>query len=295
MTQVCNFADDTTFYVCDKDLNVLIKRLEHDTSLAVEWFENNFMKLNEDKCHLLVSGQKHETVWAKIGETKIWESNKQKLLGVVIEYVFDLCKKAGRKLSVLARLSNYMSFEKRKILLKAFVESQFGYCPLTWMFHGRRANSKINHIHDRALRIVYKNNVLSFEELLELHKSFKIHHRNIQSLAIELFKIKNNLSVAIMNDIFQLRAVRYNLRSQIDFTRPNVNSEHFGISSLRYMAAKVWDMVPNDMKNVNEIETFKSNIRKWKPVNCHCKLCLDYVSCVGYVNTFHCSFFGKTG
>ena len=130
MTWVCNFTDDITFYVCDKDLSTLINRLEHDTTLAVEWFETNFMKLNQDKCHLLIPGHKHETVWAKIGETKIWESNKQKLLRVVIdrnlnfdEYVFDLCKKAGRKLSVLARLSNCMSFGKRKILLKAFVES----------------------------------------------------------------------------------------------------------------------------------------------------------------------------
>ena len=64
-----------------------------------------------------------------------------------------------------------MSFEKRKILLKAFVKTQFGYSPLTWIFHGRRANSKINHIHERPLRIVYKNNVLSFEELLELDQS----------------------------------------------------------------------------------------------------------------------------
>ena len=69
-----------------------------------------------------------------------------------------------------------------------------------------------------------------------------------------------------MNDIFQPGAVSYNLSSQIDFTRPNVNSEHFGISCLRYMAPNVWDMVPNDMKNVNDIETFKNNIRKWKPV-----------------------------
>ena len=125
------------------------------------------MKLNQGKCHLLVSGHKHETVWVKIGETKIWESNKQKLLGVVIdrnlnfnEYVFNLCKKADRKLSVLARFLDYMSFEKRKFLLKAFVKSQFGYCPLTWVFHGRRENSKINHIHERSLRIKDRNNIL---------------------------------------------------------------------------------------------------------------------------------------
>ena len=61
MTQVRNFDDDTTFYICDKDLNTFINRLEHDTALAVEWFENNFTKLHQDKCHLLVSGQKHKT------------------------------------------------------------------------------------------------------------------------------------------------------------------------------------------------------------------------------------------
>ena len=56
-----------------------------------------------------------------------------------------------------------------------------------------------------------------------------------------------------MNDIFQPRAVSYNLTSGIEFTMPNVNSKHFGIISLKYMAAKVLDMVPNDMKNVNDI------------------------------------------
>ena len=84
MTQVCNFANDTTFYVCDKDSNTLINRLERDTALAAEWFENNFMKLDQDKCHLPVSGHKHETVWTKIGETKIWESNKKNCLVLLL-------------------------------------------------------------------------------------------------------------------------------------------------------------------------------------------------------------------
>ena len=122
-TEVCNFAD-TTFFACDENLT-LIKRLEHDSLLTIEWFQNN-MKLNQDKCHLLVSGCKHENVWAQIGDERIWKSNKQKLLGLQI----DRNLKAGKKLLVLARLSNIMSNKERIVLMKSFIESQSGYCPL---------------------------------------------------------------------------------------------------------------------------------------------------------------------
>ena len=67
MTNVCNYADYITFYACDSDLESLIQILEHDSMLVIEWFEINFMKLNDDKCHLLLSGDKHEVVWANIG------------------------------------------------------------------------------------------------------------------------------------------------------------------------------------------------------------------------------------
>ena len=64
MTDVCNFADDTTFFACDSDLKHLMERLEHDTKLVIEWFENNYIKLNEDKCHPLVAGPRYESLWA---------------------------------------------------------------------------------------------------------------------------------------------------------------------------------------------------------------------------------------
>ena len=251
MTDVCNFANDTTFFACDSDLKHLMERLEYDTKLAIEWFENNYMKLNEGKCHLLVAGDRYESLWAKIGETRLWESKNEKLLGLTIDrnlnfddYVITLCKRAGRKLSALSRISNYMSFEKKRILLKAFVESQFGYCSPTWMFHSRRTNAKINHVHETAIRIVYKDNNSSFEELLRKDKSFCIHHRNIQSLSIELFKVKNNLSNRIMCNIFETRNFNYNLRSQTDFARTRVNTSSFGLNSLKYLATKIWDIVP---------------------------------------------------
>ena len=72
---VCNFADDTTLYACDMDLETVLSKLEHDSLLAIEWFEANYLKLNKDKCHLLVAGHKYEWVWAKIGDEIIWERN----------------------------------------------------------------------------------------------------------------------------------------------------------------------------------------------------------------------------
>ena len=119
------------------------------------------MKLNQDKCHLLVSGHKNENVLANIGSEKNWKSNKQKSLGLDIdrnlnfnEHVSSLCRKVGNKQSVIARLSNFMSFKQRRILLQTFIESQFVYCPLIWIFHSRRVNNKINHLHERSLCIV---------------------------------------------------------------------------------------------------------------------------------------------
>ena len=77
-TNVCNYADDTTFLACDSDLGNLINRLEHDSMLAIEWFQSNYMKLNEEKCYFLLSGYKHKMMFANIGQSRIWESEKQK-------------------------------------------------------------------------------------------------------------------------------------------------------------------------------------------------------------------------
>ena len=78
--------------------------------------------------------------------------------------------------------------------MKAHVISQFGYCPLAWMFHSRGLHNKINSLHERALRITYGDGSSSFEDLLKKDNSVSIHHRNIQALATEMFKVKNNIA-----------------------------------------------------------------------------------------------------
>ena len=77
-----------------------------------------------------------------------------------------------------------------------FIESQFNYCPLIWMLHSQTMNNKINRLHKRSLRIVYYDESSTFEVLLEIDKTFSIHHKNIQSLAIEIYNFVNGLSAA---------------------------------------------------------------------------------------------------
>ena len=101
--------------------------------------------------------------------------------------------------------------------MKAFIESQFGYCPLVWMFCGRQTNARINHIHESALRGVYNDEISPVEELLGKDKSQTIRWRNIKILAAELFQIKNGLSNDIMDQLNCKRKKGYSLRSQTDF------------------------------------------------------------------------------
>ena len=110
--------------------------------------------------------------------------------------------------------------------MKSFIESQFGCYSLIWLFNGRGVNNKINHLHKRSVRIVHKDNNSSFKELLKNDNSFTVHQRNIQSLTIELFKVKENLSNTIMNDILQIRTLIHNLR-QIDFARSFIKNWSF--------------------------------------------------------------------
>ena len=178
---ICNFAGNTTTYISDKSLENVLKSLEKISMIAIRWFENNYMILNTDKCCLIVSGYKHEQVWQNIGTDLIWESNDVKLLGVTIDrdlkfdkHVLKLCSKANQKLSALSRMANLLSFNKRRTLFKAFVESQFKYCPIVWMFHSRRTNNKINRLHERALRIVHDDDVSTFDQLLAMEKVFSV-------------------------------------------------------------------------------------------------------------------------
>ena len=151
------------------------------------------------------------------------------------------------------------------------------------MCHSRSLSAQINRIHERALRIVHNDNTTSFEQLLILSGSIKIHHGNLQLLAIEIYKALNNLSSPLMSDLFRAKDIRYSLRKGEVLTSYNVKTKSYGIDSISYLAPKIWNILPFEIKNSQSLKVFKRRVRLWIPDKCPCHLCRDYIQYLGYI------------
>ena len=78
----CNYANDATVCACHPDLGIIVRQLEDDCSVIVKWFSDNLLKLKDEKCHLMVFGDKSTETTINIGNSEIKESDYDKLLGI---------------------------------------------------------------------------------------------------------------------------------------------------------------------------------------------------------------------
>ena len=199
-----------------------------------------------------------------IADDRIANSSYEKILGINFDnklnfntHVTKLCRKAGQKLHALARISNFMSLKKKKLLMNAFITSQFNYCPLVWMCHSRALNTRINKIHERALRIVYNDDISPFDRLLEKSGSVSIHHRNLQLLAVEVYKILHDLSPSFMSELFKPSNTKYNLRNGNSLVSNNIKTTNYGLETVSYLAPRIWEQIPEEIKQSKTLNSFK--------------------------------------
>ena len=184
------------------------------------------------------------------------------------------------------RVSKYMDEEKLKLLMTTFIESQFNYCPRLWMFHNRSINKRINSLQERALRVVYKDDNLTFEQLVEKNNSFTIHERNLQKLALLMYKAKHKLCPEPIQEIFRENENAPNFRNERDgdWILPRTRTVNYGIETIRYRGPVTWNLLPNKIKLSETLESFKEQIVQWKPQGCTCRLCKVYINNFGFLN-----------
>ena len=151
-----------------------------------------------------------------------------------------------------------MNISNRSVLMNAFFKSQFSYCPLVWMCHSRANNDKISRLHGSCLRMIYSNKSSLFETLLEKYDSASVHNRNLQILVTEIYKIKNDLSPLIVTELFEQRNEQhYGLRKNPQFTLLPIRTVYHGSESISFLGSKIWNILPNRVKNANSFEAFK--------------------------------------
>ena len=167
--------------------------------------------------------------------------------------------------------------------MKTFIESQFNYCPLIWMFHSRTMNNRINNIHERALRIAHGDYESSFEQLLRMDNSVSIHERNLQRLVTEIYKVKNDLAPIFMKNIFRDSTKIYNLRNKTTLETSNVKTVYWGTETITFRGPQIWALLPENIKDSQSLLEFKTKVKKWKPEGCICRLCKTYITQLGFV------------
>ena len=252
---VASYADDTAPYSCATDIPSVALELQAAATKLFLWFKNNHLKANPGKSHILLSSKKPGIV--SVDGIFIAASSHEKLLGVTIDselkfvnHITEICLKVSKKIYALCRISSFMSLEIRRTLMKAFIEFQFNYCPLIWMFHSRTLNNKINCIHERSLRTVSSDYNSSFNELLDKDRSFMIDQRNVPSLAIEIYKYQHGLSPAILNEVFKVsETISYGLRMRNEFYARNPKTVRYGTETKSFLSPKIWSFIPQNIKD----------------------------------------------
>ena len=291
-----NFADDNTLSVSDISVEQIIHHLEHGIDILQTWFIHNGILLNEIKCQFLTvesSKSKRNAIASVKGHGKhIVECTDGKLLGITFDsnltmkkHIAEICKQAGNKLNALARVSKFLDQDKRILLMKSFVISQFNYCPIIWMYCQRQSDNLINKIHERTLRIAYKDYTSDFKALLEKDCSVKLHQGNIQTLASEIFKTKHDLNSNFMKNIFCPVGHGYYTRKQ-NLNYPNSKTVFYGLDTHGYRANEIWNNLPEEIQSAEDLKTFKILLSANNSNLCSCNLCKSYLPNVTILDNF---------
>ena len=277
-------ADDNTLYKCHKSLDEAQCKTENHGTMIINWFEINSMKMNREKCHVIVLGNTKIDIdiAVHIGNASITPEIEVTLLGITLGNKLDftshmskICKGATNKINPLLRIAKHLTMPQKKLLVNAFFYSHFNYCSLVWMFSTKDANNKIERPHKRALQIIHSDydSALNYKDLLLRNNSVTINQRNLQFLMTEIFKMIHGLNPSFMKEFFIMEETCYNLRCQYRIKVPRVTSTKYGLEKLSFMGCQIWNTLPVEFKYLSSVPMFKEQIKGRSGSNCNCRIC----------------------
>ena len=256
--------------------------VEEQCTLITDWFKFNSVKMNPEKCHVMIIGNDDvpEYLTLNIDNTDKVAEDKLCLMGITIDrklnfnsHIENLCREASKKLNALARIAHHLNGQQANNIVNSFFYSHFNYCPLIWMFSSKQSNSKLEKIHERALRIISRNYKSDYSSLLEQNNECTFHVRNLQALMTEIYKTIADLNPTFMKEIFIRQDNPYRLKCNLRLKIPSVRTLSYGTESISFRGSHLWNSLQNSYKECDSLHVFKSKIRQWNRSGCTCKLC----------------------
>ena len=242
------------------------------------------MIANPNKFQVLISAKHisdNSSIELQINNTNIKPSKEVKLLGVNIDqklifesHITNLCNSAARQLNALIRLKSALGFKEKKVLIESFIYSNFDYCPLAWHFSSAKSLQKIENMQKRALQFLFSTYEMNYEELIEKAGKSTMNIRRLRFLCTEIYKTLHDLNPSFMKDIFKLNTSTRSKRTKniLNLSVPQVNQTSYGTKSLRALGPKIWNNLPPHIKSSENLQIFKSLIKKWNGVTCNCNV-----------------------
>ena len=190
------------------------------------------------------------------------------LLGVTIDkklkfdaHVAKICRRVSQQVAVLRRMKKILPFETRMKLYQSFIVPHFNYCAETWNFCSKGATTKLEKLNERALRFVYRDYSSSYEMLLKQSGYQTLLNQRLAKILTTVYKVVNRQGVSeSLRDLVELRESNYNLRGDKILTLPKLNTTKYGLKSLRYEGANLWNKLPNEYRKADSYKLFKKQI-----------------------------------
>ena len=274
-----NYADGNNVFSMGKNRDKIKNIVFSDLRLVNDRFYGNFMVLNPEKIHFISIGKNIETL--SFNDLALKNSKEVEILEITLErsmgfntHIKNICRKVGQKLSALLRISSYFDQGKKILLSKSMIKSQFNYSLLVLVYCSRQSNNLIDRIHERVLRLTYRNKTnKEFQHILRVKNEHTIHQKNLQVLLTEVCIIVNGIAPPILDLLFNFCTNIHNIRNfQETFTK-NRKTVKYGIETVMYQAPFLLANLQSEYKNAKLIEEFKSKIKTWKCDFCLCWLC----------------------
>ena len=268
---IANYADDNHIYYANSCAITLKNVLENDTRAAITWFENNYMDANPDKFQSIILNRGGDvSISLTVQDNVVIPSDHIRVLGITLDdslkfdlHISDMCKKASRQINALKRISKFLTQDSRKSIYRSFIAANFNYCPISWMFCGKKNTSKLEKLQERALRLVFCDQISSYDDLLKRGNFLSLKAYRIKCLAVEVFKCVHGFNPTYLNRLFTEPLAIYNLRDRRRLNQPRFHTYTYGFRSFRYSGSKLWNSLPRAIKNTNDINEFKKNITEW--------------------------------